>query len=104
MYLLEEFQDEHDVTIFLGQRLGKSVDNNADGRPRYKDFIKSKVNMKPASIGIGLYRPEFYGIVQDEEGESTEGVAEMVVIKSPFEEMNSIYRINQDANFKIVAV
>ena len=101
MYLLEEFQDEHDVTIFLGQRLGKSVDKNGDGRPRYKDFLKSKVNMKPVSVGIGLYRPEFYGIVEDEEGESTEGVSEIVVLKSPFEEVNTVYRINQNAHFKL---
>lgn len=101
MYLLEEFLHVHDVTIFLGQRLGKSVDKNADGRPRYKDFLKSKINMKPVSVGIGLYRPEFYGIVEDEQGDSTEGVAEIVVLKSPIEEVDSVYRINQNANFKL---
>lgn len=96
--------EEKSITLFLGKRLGKSVDKNADCRPMYKDFLKTKLDLSAASLVAGLYRPERYNIQLDENGESTVGMAELVCVKSPFEEMNSIYRINQNANFKIAEV
>ena len=55
-------------------------------------------------LAIGLYHPEFYSIVENEEGNSTDGIAEIICVKSPFEEMNSIYRINQSSSYKLAKV
>ena len=41
-------------------------------------------------VAVGLYRPEFYDLVEDEDGNCTDGMAEMVFVKSQFEKMNSI--------------
>lgn len=101
MYDLLTPNDENTVTMFVGKLLGKSVDKNSDGQPKYKDFLKRKINMKPVSVAIGLTRPEIYNIVINENGESTEGVAKLVIIKSPFEEANAAYKIKQDANFQV---
>ncbi len=92
---------EKTVTLFIGKFLGKSVDKNSDGLPRYKDFLKRKINMKPVSVVVGIARPEIYNIVMDENGESTEGVAKLIIIKSPFEEANASYTIKQDAHFQV---
>ena len=55
-------------------------------------------------VTVGLYRPEFYNLVEDEDGKSTDGVAEIICVKSPFEEANCIYRIQQSTDFKLKGV
>ncbi len=94
--ILQRICKDNDATIIIGYTLKGSVEKNGDRRPRYKDFVKSKINMKPVSVAVGLYRSEFYDISEFENGDSTEGVAEIICVKSPFEEENSIYRIKQE--------
>ena len=90
--------DYKKVTIFLGQLLGKSVDKHY--WPTYKDFLKKGIEMAHVHVAIGLVRLEFYSIIMDENGDTTKGHSEIVVIKSPHENANTRYRIQQDAHFK----
>ena len=55
-------------------------------------------------MAIGLYRPEVYDIIQDEDDNSTDVIAEIICVKSHFEDANKIYRISQNANFKVVMI
>jgi replicative DNA helicase len=36
---------------------------------------------EPADTALGIYRPEYYGISVDDKGNSTEGMAEIIISK-----------------------
>lgn len=91
---LKELLISYEVTVIIAKHLGKSVEKNNDHRPRYKDFTVKKINPKLADVVAGIFTPEVYNIVMDEENNSTEGVTEFIVLKSPFETATKLYKIN----------
>lgn len=53
-----------------------------DKRPQLSDLRESGSIEQDADMVMFLYRPEYYKITQDEQGNSTEGVGEVIIAKN----------------------
>jgi replicative DNA helicase len=52
-----------------------------DKRPQLSDLRESGAIEQDADMVMFLYRPEYYGITEDEDGASTAGVGEVIIAK-----------------------
>ncbi|MFN5844552.1 MAG: DnaB-like helicase C-terminal domain-containing protein, partial [Flavobacteriia bacterium] len=63
-------------------QLSRSVEQRGgDKRPVLSDLRESGAIEQDADIVSFIYRPEYYGFIQDEEGNSNQGVGEIIVAK-----------------------
>ncbi|MFN5785020.1 MAG: DnaB-like helicase C-terminal domain-containing protein, partial [Flavobacteriia bacterium] len=53
-----------------------------DKRPLLSDLRESGAIEQDADKVLFLYRPEYYGFLQDEEGNSTQGISELILAKN----------------------
>lgn len=74
---------ELNIPILLISQLNRLNENRGgDRRPILIDLRDSGAIENDSDIVMFLYRAEFYGILQDEDGESTEGIAEIIIAKN----------------------
>jgi replicative DNA helicase len=67
--------------IALSQLSRKVEDRGGSKKPMLSDLRESGAIEQDADIVIFLHRPEYYGIDVDENGESTQGAAELIIAK-----------------------
>ncbi len=73
---------ELNVPILALSQLNRSVEmRGGDKRPQISDLRESGAIEQDADIVIFIHRPERFGILQDEEGNSTKGKAEIIIAK-----------------------
>ncbi len=77
---LKALAKELDIPIVACAQLSRAVESRTDKRPQLSDLRESGSLEQDADVVMFLFRPEVYGIV-DEEGNSQEGVAEIIVGK-----------------------
>lgn len=70
-----------DVCIVLLHQLSREVEKRGDKRPVMSDLRDSGNIEQDAQIVLLLYRPEYYGIMDDSQG-STAGVVDVIVAKN----------------------
>ena len=78
---LKNIAKELDVTIIALSQLNRGVGQRAASRPTIADLRESGEIEQAADVVVLVYRPEYYGITQDDKGESTEGLAEIIFAK-----------------------
>jgi replicative DNA helicase len=79
---LKALARELDVPIIALSQLSRAVETRGgDRRPQLSDLRESGSLEQDADVVIFLYRPEYYGILQDEEGRSTQGITEVIIGK-----------------------
>lgn len=83
MRTLKQLARELKVVILLSSQLSRAVENRGgDKRPMLSDLRESGSIEQDANQVWFIYRPEYYGIDQDENGESTIGRAEIIIAKN----------------------
>ncbi len=79
---IKEIAKELNIPIIALSQLSRSVEQRGgDKRPVLSDLRESGAIEQDADIVSFIYRPEYYGFLQDEEGNSNAGIGEIIVAK-----------------------
>lgn len=79
---IKEIAKEIDVPIIALSQLSRSVETRGGSKkPLLSDLRESGAIEQDADMVCFIYRPEYYGLHEDEEGRPTDGVGEIIVAK-----------------------
>jgi replicative DNA helicase len=79
---LKNMAKELAVPVIALSQLSRAVETRGGTkRPQLSDLRESGAIEQDADIVSFIYRPEYYGILEDEEGQSLKGIAEFIVAK-----------------------
>lgn len=79
---IKEIAKELNVPIVALSQLSRSVEQRGgDKKPVLSDLRESGAIEQDADIVSFIYRPEYYGFLQDENGNSNAGVGEIIIAK-----------------------
>jgi replicative DNA helicase len=80
---LKQVAKELNVPVIALSQLSRAVENRPGGskRPMLSDLRESGAIEQDADMVLFLYRPEYYGLEQDENGNSTAGIGEVIIAK-----------------------
>lgn len=93
---------ELDIPIIALSQLSRAVETRGgDKKPMLSDLRESGAIEQDADMVMFIYRPEYYGITEDAEGNSTRGLGELIIAKhrSGSTEDVKIRFVNQLAKF-----
>ena len=79
---LKNIAKELNVPMIALSQLSRAVETRGgDKRPQLSDLRESGSIEQDADLVMFLYRPEYYGITEDENGQPTHGLGEVIVAK-----------------------
>ncbi|RDC64161.1 replicative DNA helicase [Adhaeribacter pallidiroseus] len=79
---LKMLAKELSVPVIALSQLSRAVETRGgDKKPQLSDLRESGSIEQDADMVIFLYRPEYYGITEDETGNPTQGVGEVIIAK-----------------------
>ena len=79
---LKGIAKELNIPVIALSQLSRAVETRGgDKRPQLSDLRESGSIEQDADMVMFLYRPEYYGITQDESGMPTQGTGEVIIAK-----------------------
>lgn len=79
---LKRLANEEDIPIILLSQLNRASETRGgDKRPMLSDLKESGSIEEDADLVMLLYRPEYYGMVEDAAGNNLKGVGEIIIAK-----------------------
>ncbi|MEM9833591.1 MAG: replicative DNA helicase [Bacteroidota bacterium] len=79
---MKNLAKELDVPVIALSQLSRAVETRGgDKRPQLSDLRESGSIEQDADMVIFLYRPEYYGLTENEEGQSVQGMGEVMIAK-----------------------
>lgn len=78
---LKAIAKELDVPILALSQLSRAVESREGKRPQLSDLRESGAIEQDADLVCFIHRPEYYGITEDESGNSLIGIAEIIIAK-----------------------
>lgn len=80
---LKSVAKELNIPVIALSQLSRAVENRPGGskRPMLSDLRESGSIEQDADMVLFLYRPEYYGLIEDENGAPTAGVGEVIIAK-----------------------
>ena len=80
---LKSVAKELNVPVIALSQLSRAVENRPGGskKPMLSDLRESGSIEQDADMVLFLYRPEYYGLTEDENGRSTIGIGEVIIDK-----------------------
>ena len=79
---LKNIAKELNITIVALSQLSRNVEKRGGGnRPMLSDLRESGEIEQASDIVMLVYRPEYYGIMQDDSGNNTEGLVDLIFAK-----------------------
>jgi replicative DNA helicase len=98
---LRTFAKDNDVTIIAISQLNRALETRGgDKRPQLNDLKGSDSIEEDADKVIFMYRPEYYGITVDENGNNAKGLVELIMAKNKNGKLGTI-RLLRDINFSV---
>ena len=78
---LKNIAKELNITIIALSQLSRAVERKEGCRPSLSDLRESGEIEQASDIVMLVYRPEYYGIMADDSGNSTEGLVDLIFAK-----------------------
>lgn len=79
---LKSIAKELNIPVIAISQLSRAVETRGgDKRPQLSDLRESGSIEQDADLVIFLYRPEYYGLTEDEAGNPVEGIGEVIISK-----------------------
>ena len=78
---LKSIAKELDMPVIALSQLSRAVESRADKKPQLSDLRESGSIEQDADMVLFLFRPDYYGFTTDAEGNSTQGISEVIIAK-----------------------